>query len=58
MLVPKDAYPGFIDTVNSATHYPMVDLLMSIAEVLKAIEERYLDKQHALVPDDGQHYQF
>lgn len=36
MLAPKDAYPGFADTVNSETRYPMVDLPIPIAEVLKA----------------------
>ncbi|ERL54355.1 putative exported protein [Psychrobacter aquaticus CMS 56] len=36
MLAPKNAYPGFADTVNSEIRYPMVDLPMSVAEVLKA----------------------
>lgn len=36
MLAPKNAYPGFEGTVNSNIRYPMVDLPMSVAEVLKA----------------------
>lgn len=36
MLAPKNAYPGFADTVNSETRYPMVDLPLSIEEILKA----------------------
>ena len=36
MLAPKNAYPGFEGTVNSKTRYPMVDLPMTVAEVLKA----------------------
>lgn len=36
MLAPKNAYTGFEGTVNSETRYPMVDLPMSIAEVLQA----------------------
>lgn len=36
MLAPKNAYPGFTNTVNSETRYPMVDLPMSVEEVLKA----------------------
>ena len=36
MLAPKNAYPGFEGTVNSNIRYPMVDLPMPVAEVLKA----------------------
>lgn len=36
MLAPKNAYPGFADTVNSDIRYPMVDLPMPVEEVLKA----------------------
>lgn len=36
MLAPKNAYPGFADTVNSETRYPMVDLPLSVEDVLKA----------------------
>ena len=36
MLAPKNAYPGFEGTVNSETRYPMVDLPVTAAEVLKA----------------------
>ena len=36
MLAAKTAYPGFNGTVNSQICYPMVDLPMTVAEVLKA----------------------
>jgi L-ascorbate metabolism protein UlaG (beta-lactamase superfamily) len=36
MLAAKNAYPGFDGTVNSQIRYPMVDLPMSVDEVLKA----------------------
>lgn len=36
MLAAKNAYPGFENTVHSEIRYPMVDLPMSVAEVLKA----------------------
>ena len=36
MLAAKNAYIGFEGTVNSQIRYPMVDLPVSIAEVLKA----------------------
>lgn len=36
MLAAKNAYPGFADTLNSQIRYPMVDLPVSVAEVLKA----------------------
>ncbi|WP_201628809.1 MBL fold metallo-hydrolase [Psychrobacter maritimus] len=36
MLAAKNAYPGLENTVHSEIRYPMVDLPMSIAEVLKA----------------------
>lgn len=35
MLAAKNAYPGFADTLNSQIRYPMVDLPVSVAEVLK-----------------------
>lgn len=36
MLAAKNAYPGFEGTVNSQIRYPMVDLPISVEEVLKA----------------------
>ena len=36
MLAVKNAYPGFDGTVNNQIRYPMVDLPMSVDEVLKA----------------------
>ncbi|KRG34377.1 MULTISPECIES: MBL fold metallo-hydrolase [unclassified Psychrobacter] len=36
MLAAKNAYPGFADTLNSQIRYPVVDLPMSVDEVLKA----------------------
>ena len=36
MLAAKNAYPGFEATVNSQIRYPMVDLPISVEEVLKA----------------------
>ncbi|WP_169391999.1 MULTISPECIES: MBL fold metallo-hydrolase [Psychrobacter] len=36
MLAAKNAYPGFDGTVNSQIRYPMVDLPISVEEVLKA----------------------
>ena len=36
MLAAKNAYPGFADTLNSQIRYPMVDLPISVEEVLKA----------------------
>ena len=39
-----------MDTVNHGT--------LSKAELRRFIEERHLDKQRALVPDDGQRYHF
>lgn len=36
MLAPKNAYPGFADTLNSEVRYPMVDLPVTVEDVLKA----------------------
>lgn len=36
MLAAKNAYPGFEGTVNSQIRYPMVDLPISVEEVIKA----------------------
>ncbi|WP_227678349.1 MBL fold metallo-hydrolase [Psychrobacter vallis] len=54
MLAPKNAYPGFADTVNSEIRYPMVDLPMSVAEVLKA-DAIILTHLHADHWDDAAH---
>lgn len=47
MLAPKDAYEGFKMTFNSEKRYPMIELPMSVDEVLKDVVAIILTHTHA-----------